>query len=66
MSRDFPENVVALIKESGERFIFFFDNESWPGLTQCLGRFAADPEIDFSWHDAAVLSQSARRLLTGK
>jgi len=29
---------------------------------QTLGRFAGDPELSFSWYDAAVLSQKVRRL----
>ncbi|MDE2103070.1 MAG: hypothetical protein KGL39_37845 [Patescibacteria group bacterium] len=49
--------------DTGERWIFLFDAESLPALYGCLGRYAADPELNFSWYDAAVCSQSARRLL---
>ena len=31
-------------------------------LLQTLGRYAADPELNFSWYDAAVLSQRIRSL----
>ena len=54
-------NVVALVKNS-ERYIFLYDAESTSTLLQTLGRFAGDPELSFSWYDAAVLSQRARRL----
>ncbi|HTI49577.1 MAG TPA: hypothetical protein VL475_01445 [Planctomycetaceae bacterium] len=54
-------NVVALVKDS-ERYIFLYDNESTSTLLQTLGRFAGDPELNFSWYDAAVLSQRVRRL----
>ena len=54
-------NVVALVKDA-ERYIFLYDNESAPALMQTLGRFAGDPELSFSWYDAAVLSQKVRRL----
>jgi hypothetical protein len=54
-------NVVALVKDE-ERYIFLYDNESAPALMQTLGRFAGDPELSFSWYDAAVLSQKVRRL----
>lgn len=54
-------NVVAMVKDS-ERYIFLYDNESTSALLQTLGRFAGDPELNFSWYDAAVLSQRVRRL----
>jgi hypothetical protein len=53
-------NVIALVKDS-ERNIFLYDNESAPALMQTLGRFAGDPDLSFSWYDAAVLSQKVRR-----
>ena len=54
-------NVVALVKDA-ERYIFLYDAESTGALLQTLGRFAGDPELSFSWYDAAVLSQRVRRL----
>jgi hypothetical protein len=54
-------NVLALVKD-GERFVFLYDDDSAPQLLQTLGRYAADPELNFSWYDAAVLSQKVRRL----
>lgn len=54
-------NVIALVKD-GERYVFLFDRESAPQLLQTLGKHAADPELNFSWYDAAVLSQRVRRL----
>ena len=53
-------NVLALVKD-GERYIFLYDDQSTPQLLQSLGKFAADPELSFSWYDAAVLSQKVRR-----
>jgi len=53
-------NVIALVKDA-ERYIFLYDNESAGALMQTLGRFAGDPELSFSWYDAAVLSQKVRR-----
>lgn len=54
-------NVLALLKD-GERFVFLYDDQSLPQLLQTLGRYAANPELNFSWYDAAVLSQKVRRL----
>lgn len=54
-------NVIALVKD-GERYVFLYDDQSTPQLLQTLGRYAADPELNFTWYDAAVLSQKVRRL----
>lgn len=54
-------NVLALVKD-GERFVFLYDDVSCAQLLQTLGKYAADPEMNFSWYDAAVLSQKVRRL----
>lgn len=54
-------NVLALVK-NGERFVFLYDDESASQLLQTFGKYAADPELDFSWYDAAVMSQRVRAL----
>ncbi len=54
-------NILALIKGS-ERFVFLYDDASADQLLQTLGNYAADPELSFSWYDAATLSQRVRKL----
>lgn len=54
-------NVLALLKD-GERYVFLYDDRSADQLLQTLGQYAADPELNFSWYDAAVLSQRVRSL----
>ncbi len=54
-------NVFALVKD-GQKYVFLYDDESYDELLQTLGRFAADPELNFSWYDAAVMSQRVRAL----
>lgn len=49
-------NVLALVKD-GHRFVFLYDDSSKDRLLQTFGEYAADPELTFSWYDAAVLSQ---------
>ena len=53
-------NVVALVKGK-ERYIFLYDDSQRAETLRTLGRFASDPELSFSWYDAAVLSQKVRR-----
>lgn len=57
MSQDI--NVLALVKGE-ERYIFLFDDDRRAEALRTLGRFASNPELSFSWYDAAVLSQRIR------
>lgn len=54
-------NVLALVKDR-ERFVFLYDEGSIGKLLEELGHYAADPELSFTWYDAAVLSQRVRKL----
>lgn len=54
--------IVALVK-GPERYSVFFDDNA-DGRTKALrqlGKWAADPELSFSWYDAAVLSMKVRK-----
>ena len=57
MSKDI--NVVALVKGE-ERYIFLFNDQMRSETLRTLGRYASNPKLSFSWHDAAVLSQKVR------
>ncbi|MEM9365158.1 MAG: hypothetical protein AAGD07_04115 [Planctomycetota bacterium] len=52
-------NVLALVK-GDEKFIFLFDDENKDETLRQLARFASNPEIDFTWYDAAMLSNKIR------
>ncbi|MEL6106125.1 MAG: hypothetical protein AAFU85_08815 [Planctomycetota bacterium] len=52
-------NVLALVKGE-EKFIFLFDDANRDQTLRQLARFAANPELDFSWYDAATLSRKIR------
>ena len=52
-------NVLALVKGE-EKFLFLFDDNNRDETLRQLARFAADPEIEFSWYDAALLSRKIR------
>ncbi|MEX0641471.1 MAG: hypothetical protein WD468_02155 [Pirellulales bacterium] len=58
MSQDI--NVLALVK-GDERYIFLFDDDSRAETLRTLGRFASNPQLSFTWYDAAVLSQKVRQ-----
>ena len=52
-------NVLALVKGS-ERYVFLYDDTSRAETLRVLGRYASNPELSFTWYDAAVLSQKIR------
>lgn len=52
-------NVLALVKGQ-ERYVFLYDDESRSETLRTLGRYASNPELSFTWYDAAVLSQKVR------
>lgn len=53
-------NVLALVK-GAERYVFLYDDSSRSETLRVLGRFASNPELSFTWYDAAVLSQKIRQ-----
>jgi hypothetical protein len=53
-------NVLALVK-GNERYIFLFDDDNRVETLRQIGRYAANPELSFTWYDAAVMSQKIRQ-----
>jgi len=53
-------NVLALVKGS-ERYVFLYDDCSRAETLRTLGRYASNPDLSFTWYDAAVLSQKIRQ-----
>jgi hypothetical protein len=53
-------NVLALVK-GAERYIFLFDDSNRSEALRTLGRYASNPDLSFTWYDAAVLSQKIRQ-----
>ena len=60
MSQDI--NVLALVKGE-ERYIFLYDDSNRAETLRTLGRYASNPDLSFTWYDAAVLSQKIRRAM---
>ena len=53
-------NVLALVKGT-ERYVFLYDDVSRAETLRILGRYASNPDLSFTWYDAAVLSQKIRQ-----
>ena len=54
-------NVLAPIR-NGQQWTLLYDDVSRAEALRLLGRWASNPELDFSWYDAALLSQKVRRV----
>ncbi|HUT60447.1 MAG TPA: hypothetical protein VNA25_21595 [Phycisphaerae bacterium] len=52
-------NVLALVKGT-ERYVFLYNDSHRTETLRVLGRYASNPELSFTWYDAAVLSQRIR------
>ena len=53
-------NVLALVKGT-ERYVFLYDDANRAEALRTLGRYASNPDLSFTWYDAAVLSQKIRQ-----
>lgn len=50
----YRKNFVALQKVD-ETFIVLYDDEDTAGAVRAIAGFAANPQLNFTWRDAAVL-----------
>jgi hypothetical protein len=58
-------NILALMK-GNDRYVFVYDDESREALIDVFRDCAADPRMNFSWFDAALLTQKAREQAPGQ
>jgi hypothetical protein len=49
--------VVIAMAKGNEQYIFLYDDAGRADALRTLGRYAANPELSFTWYDAAVISQ---------
>jgi hypothetical protein len=54
--------VVGIRKKDGELYVFLFcdTDEQRCATMRILGRYASDPDLSFTWYDAAHLSLTIR------
>jgi len=56
-------NVVAVVKNKTaplEYFIFLYDDANRTEILRQAGRWAANPELAFTWYDCAVAAEKIR------
>lgn len=49
-------------REETERFYFVFPDNKLPEQLRIFGEFAENPELNFTWHDAAVMAMRAKAM----
>lgn len=52
---------IALLSRGRERWIFLYTDETAPDVLRTAGRWAADPELDFTWNQAAMIAEKVAR-----
>jgi hypothetical protein len=53
-------NVLALLK-GPERYVFVYDDGGHEELLDAFRHYASNPDLSFTWFDAAVLTDKARQ-----
>ena len=48
--------VIALVKGE-EQYVFLYSENNRSEMLRLLGRYASNPELSFTWYDAAVLNK---------
>ena len=59
--REDDRNVLMLSRKNGQRYVFIYTDGNRGEVLRMLGRFAIRDDLDFSWYDAAILSQRIRQ-----
>jgi len=59
VNRTEKKKSVSLIKSSGN-FIFVYNNANIDETLRQVAKWASDPELDFTWYDAALVSKKIR------
>ena len=57
-------SVVAL-RKGDEGYVFLWDDANRDAVLRQIGRWAATPDLSFSWNDAALCAQKVRQVVTG-
>lgn len=57
--------VVLCLVKGEERYALAFDVDDCAPAYRLLGRWASDPDLAFSWYDAAVMSKRIRESTHG-
>jgi membrane peptidoglycan carboxypeptidase len=53
-------NILGYLRNH-EMYLWLYRDDQLPDVQRSLGRTAANPDLAFTWHDAAVCAQRARQ-----
>lgn len=58
---DYPMVNVSVFSKDEHRYILIYHDERAADALRTLGRWATNPELPFTWYDAAVFSKRIRQ-----
>ena len=63
MKRFSDEQHVLMLEKAEHKYVFVFGNsdEQVKTILRRFGQYAADPNLNFSWFDAAQMAQRVRK-----
>jgi hypothetical protein len=53
-------NILGYLR-ADETYLWLYHDHQLADVQRSLGRFASNPDLSFTWHDAAICSQRARQ-----
>lgn len=56
---------IQCLQKGKEIYVFLYPDEQRSECIRTLGRFASNPDLSFSWYDAAKVSQAIKREAKG-
>ena len=54
-------NIIGRIRGS-EQYMLIVEDGEWAAALRAIGRWAVNPELVFTWYDAAVMSERIKDL----
>ena len=58
-----PKNIpflLAIVRRE-QRYMWVYDSKHQADVIRSMSRYACDPDLDFTWYDAAMLTQKVRK-----
>lgn len=51
---------LIVVKKGVDTYVFLYNYSSRLELLRAIGRLASNPELNFTWYDAAMVNEKAR------
>jgi hypothetical protein len=63
LNQSASDKLITTIIKGAEVYVLIYDEQHLPELMAQVGRMAAEPELSFSWYDAAAIGTHLRSVV---